>query len=105
MKTFELTSRTINGDTIARVHVKAHHLFYTQNKKWDAVVAIFKQLGIELASHQEDLINKEFYTKHKAMAVVDKKGNWYSLFILNNIMVIKPRITEYVVCEKQEVGD
>lgn len=107
MREFELKTVAKNLEALARVRIApSHHAFWVQNRKWEAVAAIFSKLGITLAKGQEDEINSSFKCKGNSFqgsAVVRAtSGNYkeYSLLILNNILIIKPRVTEYSVEEK-----
>lgn len=95
---------------IARVHIApSHHAFYVEGRKWEAINAIFKQLGIELCPGQEDYVNSSFVFNAgeltKKTAVVRAcSGEYkeYSLILLNNILGILPRVTGYFV---KEIGE
>lgn len=110
MKDLELRTITKNLPMIARVRIApSTHAFHVEGRKWEAINAIFKQLGIELCPGQEDYINSCFVLKAgvtpKRTAVVRAcSGDYkeYSLFLMNNILGIAPRITEFFV---KEIGE
>lgn len=107
MREFELKTVVRNLEAIARVRIApSHHTFWVQNRKWEAVEAIFNKLGIELAKGQEDYINSSFRCKGNSMQgtavakAVSGDHKEYSLCLLNNILLIMPRVTKYSVEEK-----
>lgn len=107
MREFELKTVVKNLEALARVRIApSHHAFCVQNRKWEAIEAIFNKLGIELAKGQEDYINSSFRSKGNSMQgtavvkAVSGEHEEYSLYLLNNILLIEPRVTEYRVEEK-----
>lgn len=98
-----LTLKTvISSERIARVYInEGEDAFYRQGKTWEAIKTIFDHLGIKLIPGQEEHIRSCFdFTeniKRRHARVKDINGNEYMLLLLNDMLLIKLIVIDYIV--------